>query len=166
MKDRTLTLNGFSKAYSMTGWRVGYVHAPKKFIVPMIRVHQYTVVCATSFAQYGAEVALRAPQTCVEDMRKQFERRCQLVVNRIAEMDGLTLSEPKGAFYAFVNIKNLGLISEKISQYFLHEAGVALPPGSAFGTNGEGFIRISFVNSYENISEAMDRIERAIQKLK
>lgn len=165
MKDRTLTVSGFSKAYSMTGWRVGYVAATRPFIDAMIRVHQYTVTCATSFAQYGAEAALRGSQDCVMMMRAEFDHRRRLVLDRIDKIDGLSVSAPQGAFYAFVNVKDLGMSSEKVSRYLLHEAGVALVPGSAFGENGEGYIRVSFANSYENIDKAMGDIKDAVQDL-
>lgn len=166
MKERTLTVNGFSKAYSMTGWRIGYMAAAKPFIDAMIRVHQYTVVCATSFAQYGAESALRGSQSCVKEMRSEFDRRRKLVVDRIGEIDGLSVSVPQGAFYAFINIKSLGMSSEEAARFYLREAGVALVPGSAFGNYGEGYVRASFANSYENIKEAMDKIEVVTQSLK
>lgn len=124
MKERTLTIGGFSKAYSMTGWRIGYVAAAKPFIDAMVRVHQYTVTCATSFAQFGAEAALKGPQQNVETMRNEFNRRRKLVVECINEIDGLSVATPHGAFYAFVNVKMLGRSSEEVARYILHEAGL------------------------------------------
>src|SRR5699024_3326046 len=107
MKERTVTINGFSKAYSMTGWRVGYIAGHKRFIKEMTKTHQYTVSCATSFAQYGAEVALRSSQECVLDMKNEYEQRRNLLVKEINKMDGLGLLPPKGTFYAFVNVEGL-----------------------------------------------------------
>lgn len=162
MRDRTVMIHGVSKSYSMTGWRIGFaVTANKEFISAMIRVLQYTVTCANSFAQDGAEVALNGPQDCVEDMRQQFDRRRKLVYDRINKIEGLSCIAPKGAFYCFVNIKKLGMSDEEASNYYINEAGVAMVPGSAFGEYGKGYLRVSFANSYENIEKAMDRIARA-----
>ena len=164
MRDRTVMIHGVSKSYSMTGWRIGFaVTANKEFISAMIRVLQYTVTCANSFAQDGAEVALNGPQDCVEDMRQQFDRRRKLVYDRINKIEGLSCIAPKGAFYCFVNIKKLGMSDEEASNYYINEAGVAMVPGSAFGEYGKGYLRVSFANSYENIEKAMDRIARATE---
>ena len=164
MRDRTVMIHGVSKSYSMTGWRIGFaVTANKEFISAMIRVLQYTVTCANSFAQDGAEVALNGPQDCVEDMRQQFDRRRKLVYDRINKIEGLSCIAPKGAFYCFVNIKKLGMSDEVASNYYINEAGVAMVPGSAFGEYGKGYLRVSFANSYENIEKAMDRIARATE---
>lgn len=166
MKDRTILIHGVSKSYSMTGWRIGFViSSNKEFISAMIRVLQYTVTCANSFAQYGAEAALRGPQECVEDMRKQFDRRRKLVYDRINKIEGISCIAPKGAFYCFVNVKQLGLTDEEASAYYLNEAGVAMIPGSAFGEYGAGYLRVAFSNSYENIERAMDRIAGATKAL-
>lgn len=164
MRDRTVMIHGVSKSYSMTGWRIGFaVTANKEFISAMIRVLQYTVTCANSFAQDGAEVALNGPQDCVEDMRQQFDRRRKLVYDRINKIEGLSCIAPKGAFYCFVNIKKLGMSDEEASNYYINEAGVAMVPGSAFGEYGKGYLRVSFANSYENIEKAMDRIAKATE---
>lgn len=164
MRNRTVMIHGVSKSYSMTGWRIGFaVTANKEFISAMIRVLQYTVTCANSFAQDGAEVALNGPQDCVEDMRQQFDRRRKLVYDRINKIEGLSCIAPKGAFYCFVNIKKLGMSDEEASNYYINEAGVAMVPGSAFGEYGKGYLRVSFANSYENIEKAMDRIARATE---
>ena len=164
MRDRTVMIHGVSKSYSMTGWRIGFaVTANKEFISAMIRVLQYTVTCANSFAQDGAEVALNGPQDCVEDMRQQFDRRRKLVYDRINKIEGLSCIAPTGAFYCFVNIKKLGMSDEEASNYYINEAGVAMVPGSAFGEYGKGYLRVSFANSYENIEKAMDRIARATE---
>lgn len=162
MKERTVLIHGVSKSYSMTGWRIGFaVSANKEFISAMIRVLQYTVTCANSFAQDGAEAALRGSQQCVEDMRLQFDRRRKLVYDRINKIEGLSCIAPKGAFYCFVNIKKLGMSDQEASDYYLNEAGVAMIPGSAFGEYGAGYLRVAFSNSYENIEKAMDRIADA-----
>src|SRR5699024_8635652 len=125
MKERTVTINGFSKAYSMTGWRIGYIAGPKRFIKEMTKTHQYTVSCATSFAQYGAEAALRGSQDCVREMKDEYEQRRNLLVEEINKMDGLHLHPPKGTFYAFVNVKGLQKKSEDVARHFLHEANVS-----------------------------------------
>lgn len=164
MKERTVLIHGVSKSYSMTGWRIGFaVSANKEFISAMIRVLQYTVTCANSFAQDGAEAALRGSQQCVEDMRLQFDRRRKLVYDRINKIEGLSCIAPKGAFYCFVNIKKLGMSDQEASDYYLNEAGVAMIPGSAFGEYGAGYLRVAFSNSYENIEKAMDRIAVATE---
>ena len=164
MKERTVLIHGVSKSYSMTGWRIGFaVSANKEFISAMIRVLQYTVTCANSFAQDGAEAALRGSQQCVEDMRLQFDRRRKLVYDRINKIEGLSCIAPKGAFYCFVNIKKLGMSDQEASDYYLNEAGVAMIPGSAFGEYGAGYLRVAFSNSYENIEKAMDRIAAATE---
>ena len=164
MKERTVLIHGVSKSYSMTGWRIGFaISANKEFISAMIRVLQYTVTCANSFAQDGAEAALRGSQQCVEDMRLQFDRRRKLVYDRINKIEGLSCIAPKGAFYCFVNIKKLGMTDQEASDYYLNEAGVAMIPGSAFGEYGAGYLRVAFSNSYENIEKAMDRIAAATE---
>lgn len=162
MKERTLTINGFSKAYSMTGWRIGYIAGPKELIDPLLKVHQYTVTCPTSFAQYGALEALRNSESDIAIMKNEFEKRRNLVFDRINKIPYLSLSLPKGSLYAFVNIKELNMTSEEASDYFLQRARVAMVPGSVFGRGGEGYLRLSFANSYENIEKALDNIEKEI----
>lgn len=166
MDERTIVVNGFAKAYSMTGWRIGYLAGPKELIDAAVRVHQYTVTCATSFAQRGAEAALRGSQSCVENMRLAFDQRRKLVIDSVRKMNGLNVVPPKGAFYAFINTSNLGMTDEKAAHYFLHEANVAVVPGSAFGKFGKGYVRLAFSNSYENIAVAMERIEKQVNKIK
>lgn len=166
MKDRTVIINGVSKSYSMTGWRIGFaVSANPEFISAMIRVLQYTVTCAPSFVQCGAEAALRGSQQCVEDMRVQFDRRRRLVYEAVNRIDGLSCLCPQGAFYSFLNVSKLGISDEEASAYYLNQAGVAMIPGSAFGEYGSGYLRIAFSNSYENIEKAMERIEKATKPL-
>lgn len=166
MKERTVIINGVSKSYSMTGWRIGFaVSANSEFISAMIRVLQYTVTCAPSFVQCGAEAALRGSQQCVEDMRVQFDRRRKLVYEAVNQIEGLSCLCPQGAFYSFVNIRSLGISDEEASSYYLNQAGVAMIPGSAFGEYGSGYLRIAFSNSYENIEKAMERVEKATKSL-
>ncbi len=165
MKERTIMLGGFSKAYSMTGWRLGYMCAPKEIIEIAVRVHQQTITCASSFVQEAAITALKDCDEEVEAMRKEYERRKNYVVKALNEIDGLSTNDPKGAFYIFVNIKKLGKTSMEMAEYLLEEAKVALVPGSAFGSEGEGYLRISYACSYENLVEACDRIKAAVEKL-
>lgn len=166
MWERTITVNGFSKAYSMTGWRLGYVVAKENFISAMIRVHQYTVTCATSFAQQGGVTALRGSQECVEKMRREFDRRRQVLIEAFCNgTDGLTMVRPRGAFYGMLDIRSTGMNSEEAARFFLREAGVAMVPGSAFGESGEGYLRVAYSNSYENVSTAVVRIKEAIRRL-
>ncbi len=163
MADRTITVNGFSKTYSMTGWRIGYAAGRKNLLDALIRVHQYSATSATSFAQVGALAAYRGPQDCVQQMVAEFDRRRQLVVNVLAQIPGVDLVAPLGAFYAFPSIKRSGKHSEELALQLLHNAGVAVVPGSAFGEYGEGYLRLAFANSYGNIQSAMQRIERTIR---
>jgi aspartate/methionine/tyrosine aminotransferase len=166
MKERTITINGFSKAYSMTGWRLGYVVATKEIVSAMVRVHQYCTVCATSFAQKGAVQALRGPQEPMYEMIKEFDRRRVMVLNYLNEIPGVTCIRPKGAFYMLPSIKGYGVPSADLTRYLLHEAHVALTAGVFFGTHGEGYIRISYANSYENMETGMQRMVQALKKFK
>lgn len=165
MKKRTIKLSGFSKAYSMTGWRLGYMCAPKEIISAAVRVHQYTITCASSFVQEAAVTALKQAAPDVERMRKEYERRKNYVVGRLNLIPGLSCNNPKGAFYIFVNIKKLGISSMEAADYFLEEAKLATVPGSAFGKEGEGYIRISYATAMEELEEACDRLERAVEKI-
>ena len=153
MKERTFTLNGMSKAYSMTGWRLGYVSAPEEYILAMNKIHQHNVTCAPSFVQKASIAALRDETDEVEKMVVEYQRRRDYAVKAINEIPGLSCRCPKGAFYIFINIKDLGISSAKFTDYLLEEAYIALVPGDVFGTSGEGYIRMSFANSYENIVE-------------
>lgn len=166
MWERTLTINGFSKTYSMTGWRLGYVAAPNDFIRYMIRIHQYTVTSACAFAQKGAVAALAESQTCVADMVAEFHRRRNLVVDTISQIPEVELVSPAGAFYAFPNVRGLGLPDEELAAYLLHEFGVAVVPGSVFGEYGEGHLRFAFSCSYEDVQEGMQRFVQACHKLR
>jgi len=166
MKERTITVNGFSKAYSMTGWRLGYVAASKELIGAMVRIHQYCTVCATSFAQKGAVQALRGPQEPMHAMIKEFDRRRLRVLDYLSQIPEVTCVRPQGAFYMLPCIKSFGISSAEMARYLLYEANVALTAGAFFGQYGEGYIRISYANSYENMETGMQRIVKALKALK
>lgn len=166
MKERTITLGGMSKAYSMTGWRLGYLCAPREIVQACVRIHQYTVTCAPSFVQDASVVALRECDEDVEAMRREYQRRKDYVVKAINAIDGLSCNNPKGAFYVFVNVKSLGRSSAEVAEYMLDHAKVALVPGSAFGSEGEGYLRLSYAAAYEELVEACERIEKAVQELR
>lgn len=166
MKERTITLNGFSKCYSMTGWRLGYVAAPVEFIKAMVRVHQYINTCAPSFVQEAGITALEKAEPDVQEMVKEYQRRRDYTVSAINAIDGLSCKTPGGAFYIFVNIKALGKTSAEMADYLLETAKIAAVPGSAFGPQGEGYIRLSYACSYERIVEAMERLKAAVAQLK
>lgn len=166
MKERTMKLGGFSKAYSMTGWRLGYMCAPREFIAAAVRVHQYNTVCASSFVQKSAVTALKECDDDVEKMRREYERRKNYLVKTLNGIGGISCNDPKGAFYILLNIKELGLTSMEVSEYLLEKAKIATVPGSAFGSEGEGYIRISYATSYEQLVEACERIKAAVAELK
>lgn len=166
MKERTITLNGFSKCYSMTGWRLGYVAAPVEFIKAMVRVHAYINTCAPSFVQEAGITALEKAEPDVQEMVKEYQRRRDYAVSAINAIDGLSCKTPGGAFYIFVNIKALGKTSAEMADYLLDHAKIAAVPGSAFGPQGEGYIRLSYACSYERIVEAMERLKKAVAELK
>ncbi|MDO4307410.1 MAG: pyridoxal phosphate-dependent aminotransferase [Eubacteriales bacterium] len=166
MKERTIKLSGMSKAYSMTGWRLGYMCAPKEIISACVRVHQYTITCASSFVQEASVTALKDCDEDVEAMRKEYERRKNYVVKALNAIDGISCNDPKGAFYIFVNIKSLGMSSMEVAEYLLENAKVAMVPGSAFGSEGEGYLRLSYACSYEDLVEACGRIKEAVEALR
>ncbi len=160
MRERTITINGFSKAYSMTGWRLGYAAAPERLIQVMNRIHQYNVSCACAFGQAGAVAALRGPQDCVTKMVAEFKRRRNLVVPAVNAIPGLSCLNPGGAFYVWVNIRRTGVTSEDFSMKLLEGAYVSSVPGTVFGESGQGYLRLSYANSYERLEEAMRRLAR------
>lgn len=165
MRERTVTINGFSKIYAMTGWRLGYTAAVKELTSALIRVHQYTTVCATTFSQWGAVEALNGPQTEAERMVKEFDRRKDLVYEALKEMSGIKVVKPRGAFYIFPNIKASGKTPEELTGYLLDQAQIAVVPGTTLGEYGGNFIRISYANSYENLKIAMERMKKALVKI-
>jgi len=164
MKDRTLLVSGFSKAFAMTGWRIGYVCGHKDLIAAMLKIHQYTIMCASTMAQYAALEALRNGQKEKDRMIESYNQRRRLVVKGFREA-GLECHEPEGAFYAFPSIKSTGLTSEQFAQRLLEEGGVAAVPGDVFGLGGEGHLRCSYANSITQLTEALQRIDRFVQKL-
>ena len=163
MKERCIFLHGFSKAFAMTGFRIGYACAPKGIIEGMMKVHQYAMMCAPIVSQEAAIEALVNGAESMERMREQYNRRRDFIVGRFNEI-GMDCHLPKGTFYAFPSIKKFGMSSMEFAKKVLTDAKVALVPGSAFGPSGEGFVRASFSTSYENLVEAADRIESAISK--
>ena len=165
MKERTVTLNGMSKTYSMTGWRLGYAAAPEEFIAAMNKIHQHNVTCAPSFVQKASIAALREETNEVEAMVKEYQRRRDYAVKAINEVPGLCCQCPKGAFYIFINAEPLSMSTEELARFLLESAGIALVPGSVFGESGEGYLRMSFANSYENIVEGTKRLADAVRKL-
>lgn len=166
MRERTLVVNSFSKTYAMTGLRVGYVYGPKELISYIWLMHQYIVACVNSLAQYIALAALRGPQDFVRNMVKEFDRRRRLVHKRLNEIEGFDCALPRGAFYVFPNIKGFGMSSEEFVAFLVKEAHVTVVPGSAFGSYGEGYIRISYAAAYEQLEKALNRIEKAVKRLR
>jgi aspartate/methionine/tyrosine aminotransferase len=165
MKPRTVVINGFSKKYSMTGWRLGWVAADQALVAAMIRIHQYTTVCATTFAQWGAYAAVTGPQDEVQAMVAEFDRRRRLVYNALKAMPGVRVTQPHGAFYIFPNITQTGKTADELTRYLLDEAKIALVPGSVFGEYGAGYLRISYATSYDDLAIAMHAMQRALEKL-
>ncbi len=164
MKERTVLLNGCSKSYAMTGFRVGYACAPGPIIEAMMKIHQYAIMCASIISQEAAVEALENCQREVETMRNDYERRRNFVVNRLNEI-GLPCHTPKGAFYAFPCITPTGLKSKDFSLQLLKSKRVAVVPGSAFGDSGEGYVRCCFATGIDKLKEAMDRIEKYVQEI-
>ncbi len=163
MYSRTILLMGFSKAYAMTGWRIGWAAGPAEIMEMMRRVHQYTIMCAPTVAQYAALVALKEGEPFVEEMRQEYDRRRRLIVGGLNEI-GLTCVEPKGAFYAFPSIAITGMDENTFAEKLLQEEHVAVIPGSAFGPSGKGYVRCSYATAYEKIEEALERMRRFVQR--
>lgn len=165
MKERTLVINGFSKTYSMTGWRLGYACGPKEIIAQMTKIHQFAIMCAPTTSQYAAVEALKNGDDDVANMRDSYNERRRYVLHRLNEM-GLPCFTPKGAFYLFPDIRAFGLSSDEFCLRLLNEEKVVVVPGTAFGNSGEGFIRISYAYSLEDLKKALSRVESFISKLK
>ena len=165
MQERTILINGFSKAYAMTGWRLGYACGPRKVIEQMTKLHQYAIMCAPTTSQYAAVEALRNGDDDVVMMREAYNQRRRYLVHAFKEM-GLECFEPYGAFYIFPCIKEFGMTSEEFASRFLMEEKVAVVPGTAFGDCGEGFLRISYAYSLENLKEALGRMQKFIDRLR
>ena len=165
MKERTILINGFSKAYAMTGWRLGYACAPEVILKQMLKIHQYAIMCAPTTSQYAAVEALKNGDKDVEEMRRSYNHRRRFLMNAFREM-GLDCFEPFGAFYVFPCIKEFGMTSEEFATKFLMEEKVATVPGTAFGACGEGFLRISYAYSLETLKIAMEKLAKFITKLR
>lgn len=165
MKERTIVINGFSKTYSMTGWRLGYALAPAEIIEQMTKLHQFAIMSAPTNSQYAAIEALKNGDSDIEKMREEYDLRRRYTVSRFNEM-GLSCFEPEGAFYAFPSIKSTGLSSDDFCEKLIMDKRVAVIPGNAFGECGEGHIRVSYCYSIDNIRKAADRIEEFLSSLK
>jgi len=163
MKENTILLGGFSKAYAMTGWRIGYVAAPKEIIAAMTKIHQYTMMCAPTMGQVAAIEALKSGEDSATEMVKDYNRRRMVMVKGLCDI-GLSCFEPKGAFYAFPSIKCTGMTSEEFAERLLTEQKVAVVPGSAFGEYGEGYVRCCYATSLADIEEALTRMKRFVDK--
>ena len=164
MKDRTVLINGFSKSYAMTGWRLGYAAAPRLILEQMLKIHQFAIMCAPTTSQYAAIAALRDGDNDVSAMRESYDQRRRYLMHAFEEM-GLECFEPHGAFYAFPSIKRFGMTSDEFATRLLMEEKVAVVPGTAFGDCGEGYLRISYAYSLKSLKEALSRMERFIKKL-
>ena len=163
MEDRTITVNGFSKAYAMTGWRIGYVVAGKRLSGILRKLHYYAVLCPNAISQKAAFAALIGPQDCVQEMVTEYARRRELVLNELEKIGSLSYTIPKGAFYVFPNFSNFERSDEVMATNLLKEAGVVTAPGSGFGRAGEGHLRISYSVSYEQVKEGMKRIRKYLE---
>lgn len=165
MKERTILINGFSKAYAMTGWRLGYACAPAEIIKQMTKIHQFAIMCAPTTSQYAAVEALKNGDKDVEEMRKSYNQRRRFLLNAFREMN-IPCFEPFGAFYVFPCIKEFGMTSEEFAQRLLQEQKVAAIPGTAFGDSGEGYLRISYAYSIDNLKKAMERLKIFVENLR
>lgn len=165
MSNSVITINSFSKTYSMTGWRLGYVLASRQRIDTMLRVHQQLGATCCSFGQYGAVAALRGPQQCVEQMRAAYERRKDIILRRLARMPRLSCVPPQGGLYTYIDVSGTGLDGTTFALGFLEQEKVATMPGIAFGETGASYIRLSIASSEENLERAMDRMERFLGTL-
>ncbi len=165
MKERTLVINGFSKGFAMTGWRLGYVCGPEEIVEQMIKIHQYAIMCAPTNSQYAAIEGLKNCEDEVQEMRNAYNQRRRFLVHEFKRM-GLECFEPFGAFYIFPSIREFGMTSEEFATRLLKEEKVAVVPGSAFGDSGEGHIRVSYAYSLEDLKEALERVENFINRLR
>lgn len=163
--ERTVTINGFSKAFSMTGWRLGYATGPREIMSQMTKIHQYAIMCAPTTSQYAAVEALRCCDSEVQRMVEEYDDRRRVIVSGFNKL-GLTCREPRGAFYAFPSIKSTGMTSEEFCEKLLYSKHVAIVPGTAFGKSGEGYVRASYCYSIEHIKEALKRIGEFLEELK
>ena len=165
MKERTLVINGFSKGFAMTGWRLGYICAPQVIAAQMTKIHQFAIMCAPTNSQYAAIEGLRGCEDEVQRMRRAYNQRRRYLLHEFEEMS-LQCFEPFGAFYIFPSIQEFGMTSEEFALRFLEEENVAVVPGTAFGACGEGFLRISYAYSLENLKIAVRRLRRFVERLR
>ena len=165
MRDRTVYINGFSKAYAMTGWRLGYCCAPKPILRQILKLHQFAIMCAPTTSQYAAVEALKNGDEDIARMREAYDQRRRFLVTRLRDM-GMDCFEPYGAFYVFPSIKRFGMSSEEFANRLLQEEKVAIVPGTAFGDCGEGFMRISYAYSIDDLKKALDRIEAFVRNFR
>lgn len=165
MMERTLVINGFSKSFAMTGWRLGYACGPEWLIKQMTKIHQFAIMCAPTSSQYAAVEALKNGDDDVNQMRESYDERRRYVLHRLAEM-GLPCFEPKGAFYLFPDIRQFKMSSDEFCLKLLNDKKVVVVPGNAFGESGEGFIRISYAYSIDNLKVALNRLSEFIIELK
>ena len=166
MRDRTLTINALSKTYAMTGWRIGYAIGSEEIITQMAKLVLYTGTCANSIGQRAALAAIKGPQDRVTEMVKEYKRRRDFLIKRLNEIEGISCKMPQGAFYAFPNVRKFGMSSFDCAMYLLDHAKVSTVPGIGFGKYGEGYLRISYATSLENLVEAAERIEATIKKIR
>ncbi len=165
MKEKTISIFGFSKSYAMTGWRLAYLAAPLNLVKEIAKLLQSTAVCANSVAQKAGQAAIQGSQDCVKEMFTAYNERRDVLAKGLNEIQGLSCYAPEGTFYAFVNIKETGMTSEELSMYLLEECKVVTVPGTAFGRQGEGYIRLSFATSLDMVKEGIARIKKGIEKI-
>jgi aminotransferase len=165
MKERTVVINGFSKSHAMTGWRLGYACGPKVIMDQILKIHQFAIMCAPTNSQYAAVEAMRNGDSDVATMREQYNQRRRFLMHEFERM-GLQCFEPFGAFYVFPSIQEFGMTSDEFATRLLREEKVAVVPGTAFGDCGEGFLRISYAYSLENLKTALARVEKFITRLR
>lgn len=166
MKEKTISIFGFSKSYAMTGWRLAYLSAPPNIVKEIAKLLQNSSVCANSIAQRAGLAAIQGSQDCVKEMFTAYNKRRNVLIKGLNEINGLSCYTPEGTFYAFVNIKDTGMTSEELSTYLLEECKVVTVPGTAFGAQGEGYIRLSFATSLDMVKEGIVRIKKGIEKIK
>ena len=165
MRERTILINGFSKAYAMTGWRLGYACGPREIVEQMVKLHQFAIMCAPTTSQYAAVEALRNGDEDVREMCTAYNQRRRYLMNAFREMR-LSCFEPFGAFYVFPCIKEFGMTSEEFAERFLQEEKVAVVPGTAFGDCGEGYLRISYAYSLDNLKLAIGKLANFVERLR
>lgn len=165
LRERTITINGFSKTYAMTGWRLGYLVADERFMLSFIKLHQSIVTCAPTFLQAGAALGMLESENDIERMVNTFNIRRQILLEGLRKIKGLSYVVPKGAFYAFINIKNLGMKADEFANLLLEKKGVAVVPGTGFGQSGEGYFRISYATSEASIENGIQRVKELVEEL-